>query len=243
MGTIPPNDPPNAASPGASAAPLWAWDGQEWRNLGGEAPACPDTLVVPVDLSLATSVLYPGQARPDYKPHGGFRFDTSAAYDIEVVSPIDGELIRGAHYLASGELQYTLDIVHPCGLMVRLGHLRELTPEWTAHFEDFAPPVELDSRATFFTPPIPIAAGELVAIAVGVVHTSNTFMDLGVYDLRHRNAASDDPAWLAGHDNDTHAYAVCWFDMLGLEAEEVIHSLPPADGRALKTSDYCEPTD
>lgn len=50
-----------------------AWDAES-------APACPDPLILqtPVDLTLATAILYPGQERGgDFKPHGGFRFDNS----------------------------------------------------------------------------------------------------------------------------------------------------------------------
>ena len=233
--------PASATRSDGTGAPAWAWTGQEWTNLGGPATECPDELVMPVDLSLATGLLYPGQVRGDYKAHGGFRFDGVEAYDVPVVSPIDGVLIRGAHYLASGELQYTLDIVHPCGLMVRLGHLRELTPKWAAVFEDFPPPVELDSRSTQFEPSPTVTAGEPIAVAVGVVGTSNTFIDMGVYDLRHRNASSTDPAWLAEHNNDTHAYGLCWFGMFGAAAEVAIEALPPADQAMGATSDYCAP--
>ncbi len=225
----------------APAEPFWTWDGQQWVNLGGPAPECPDVLVPAVDVSAATGVLYPGQVRGEYKPHGGFRFDGLGAYDVPVASPIDGTLVRGAQYLTSGEIQYTVDIVHPCGLMVRLGHLRELTPEWEAYFEDFPPPVELDSRTTMFDPAPTVAAGEPVAVAVGIVGTSNTFLDLGVYDLRHRNAASNDPAWLAEHDSETAAHALCWFGMFGPEVEEAIAALPAADGLTGTTSDYCAP--
>ncbi|MCA9856078.1 MAG: hypothetical protein KC458_02245 [Dehalococcoidia bacterium] len=235
-GTIPPSETAMTA-----AAPLWAWNGQQWTNLGGPAPECPDVLVPAVDVGAATSVLYPGQVRSDYKAHGGFRFDGLGAYDVPVVSPIDGVLMRGARYLASGEVQFTLDIVHPCGLMVRLGHLRELTPKWDAYFANFPAPVELDSRATFFDPAPAVVAGEPVAVAVGVVGTSNTFIDIGVYDLRHRNAASEDPAWLAEHDNDTHAYGLCWFGMFGPELEQRVAALPAADGQMGTTSDYCAP--
>jgi hypothetical protein len=222
-----------------SADPIWGTIDNEWMNLGGPAPDCPVELPPVVDISLATSVLYPGQVRGDYKAHGGFRFDGLEPDDVEVRSPIDGIALRGARYLASGEMQYTIDLVHPCGLMVRLGHLRELSPEWTAHFESYPPPIELDSRSTSFAPAIPVRTGDLIAISVGIYETHNTFIDIGMYDLRQGNAASQDPAWLAEHHNDTAPYGICWFDRHGPEVEAVILALPPADANMGRTSDYC----
>src|SRR5262245_7815446 len=52
-------------------------EGGDWVP-SGEPPPCPSPLVLdtPVDISLVTSVLYPGQPRGTaFKPHGGFRFD------------------------------------------------------------------------------------------------------------------------------------------------------------------------
>lgn len=219
--------------------PRWGWDGTAWVNHGGPAPACEDVLPSPVDLSLVTSVLYPGQVRGDYKAHGGFRFDGQPAGAITVVSPIDGVALRGSRYLAGGEIQYTLDLVDPCGRMVRLGHLRTLAPKWDALFEALPAPVEMDSRSTAFPEGITVTQGEVVATAVGLIGTGNTFVDIGMYDLRQRNAASADPAWLAQHNNDTHAYALCWFQLLSPEAQALIDALPAADGKMGRTSDYC----
>ncbi len=220
--------------------PQWNWDGTAWVNHGAPAPDCDAVLPSPVDLELATSVLYPGQVRGDYKAHGGFRFDGLPADAVTVTSPVDGIALRGSRYLASGEIQYTLDIVDPCGRMVRLGHLRTLTPEWESRFEALPAPVELDSRSTQFQQAITVARGEVIATAVGVIGTSNTFVDIGMYDLRQRNASAADPAWLAEHNNDTHAYGLCWFRLLSPEAQARIDSLPAADGQMGRTSDYCD---
>ena len=48
-------------------------------------------------------------------------------------------------------------------------------------------------------------------------------------------------AWLAEHDNDTHAYGLCWFGMFGPELEQRVAALPAADGQMGTTSDYCAP--
>lgn len=243
-GTTAPTPGTSGAAPGESARgggePQWDWDGSAWVNHGAPAPDCDAILPSPVDLSLATSVLYPGQVRGDYKAHGGFRFDGLPANAVAVTSPIDGTALRGSRYLVNGEIQYTLDLIDPCGRMVRLGHLRTLTPEWEARFEALPAPVEMDSRSTQFPPGTTVARGEVIATAVGVIQTSNTFVDIGMYDLRQRNASAADPAWLAEHNNDTHAYGLCWFRLLSSEAQARIDSLPAADGQMGRTSDYCD---
>ena len=51
---------------------MWEWDMSDtlWKS-SAPAPACPPLVFdSPVDIRKATSMLYPGQYRPDYKPHG-----------------------------------------------------------------------------------------------------------------------------------------------------------------------------
>lgn len=94
-----------------TSAVVWELTAEDWQPINGTPPPCPDPLVLttPVDLSKATSILYPGQSRPDYKPHGAFRFDGTPNDDIDVVAPISGVMVRGARYLvgeASGDPAY-----------------------------------------------------------------------------------------------------------------------------------------
>lgn len=219
----------------------WDWTGTEWKATG-TAPACatPHIIQVPINLDLATSVLYPGQVRGDYKAHGGFRFDKPGqTADMSIVAPEAGMLLRVAKYTASGELQITFDYVTDCGFMHRLGHLRELAPRFQALTAFIPQTTDLDSRSTRVTPGERIAAGELIGTATGVRNTANIFLDYGMYDLRARNASSANPAWLAEHDNDTHAYGICWFDYLPAADAARVRALPPGDGVMGKTSDYC----
>ncbi|HWI20291.1 MAG TPA: hypothetical protein VNT81_21200 [Vicinamibacterales bacterium] len=187
-----------------------------------------------------TSILYPGQVRGDYKAHGGFRFDmTGQTTAVEVRAAMAGRLTRAARYLASGEIQYTVDIENDCGIMFRYGHLRDLPAKIQAIMDTLPPAAELDSRSTRITG-VTIALGEVVATGVGLRDSArNVFLDFGVYDLRQRNAASNDAAWLASHNNDTAPYGTCWFDLLTTADAARVRSLPPADGQMGRTSDYC----
>jgi hypothetical protein len=208
--------------------------------MGGQPPACPTPLLKsPVELGLATSVLYPGQTRGTYKPHGGFRFDGLANSAVSVRAPIDAQLVRGSRYLVEGEIQYSLDFIASCGIMIRLGHLLALPPDLAAAAEKLPPAVEGDSRTEQFNPAIRVVAGQQVATAVGLTKGANTFVDFGVYDLRARNTASQNPAWLQEHPGELAPFAVCWFDLLPADAAARVKSLPPADQAAGTTSDYC----
>ena len=133
---------------------------------------CPNPFIfpLPIDINKATSVLYPGQIRGgDYKAHGGFRFENSLPGDILVTAPIDARVIAGARYPANtGDIQYTFDFEHPCGVRYRLGHLLTLSPKFQEIANKFPMPKGLDSRTTQVYPPIEIKQGEVIATAVGL---------------------------------------------------------------------------
>lgn len=231
-------------NPVAAHAPAWNFNGSVWQ-AGPTAKDCSGSPIQqsPTDISLVTSMLYPGQTRGgDYKPHGGFRFDQSTNSDITAVAPFDAVLFEGSRYTVNGELQYTLDFISPCGYMYRVGHLLTLTPEFQAMVEKFPPAKEMDSHTTWVEPTVEVKAGTVLATAVGVTQGHNTFFDFGVYDLHQKNAASQDPAWAAQHADDLELapYGVCWFDLLPAADSATVKSLPPADADSGKTSDYCK---
>lgn len=217
----------------------------EWQYENGwkprtSPPPCPEIFIEqsPIDVTLATSVLYPGQERGgDYKPHGGFRFDDSKNSDIQVVVPLEGYVTDGSRYLEKGELQYQFDIIHPCGIMYRFDHLRELSPEFLAMAQQFREPVEGDSRGTWITPVL-VDIGDVIATAVGV--PGNTGMDFGLYDLRQKNEASKKSAWLNETDSSQAPYALCWLTMLPEPDATIVQKLPAADGQNGKKSEYCD---
>ena len=90
------------------ATPNGQWQLREtgWTYQGGEPPACPEPLEIPapVDVHRATSILYPGQTRGEYKPHGGFRFDGGP-------EPEDRLMFLGASQIADGD--FVVDLRAP----------------------------------------------------------------------------------------------------------------------------------
>jgi hypothetical protein len=224
----------------------WVFEDLGWR-VEGNPPNCPDPLVIeaPVDVRLASGVLYPGQHRGgDYKTHGGFRFDNRATNDVTVTAIMDGHLWRAAHYLEGGEVQYFALFINDCGIMYRYDHLLTLSPKLSAVFEDFPPPVGGDSRTVEVRPRVYVEEGEVLATEIGLRDFEgdrNIFMDFGLYDLRKTNEASKDPEWAAEHPNEREfgVHALCWLDNLNEPEKGIVKGLP-GSGVEGKTSDYCD---
>lgn len=200
-------------------------------NKPTNQPPCTDPLLQsPVDLNLVTSILYPGQERGgDFKPHGGFRFDNSKTDEIEVRVPMDAQFVEGGRYIEQGEVQYMFDFQSPCGIRYRFDHLLVLTPKFAKIAEKLPQPKENDSRTSRITSEVSVTTGEVIATAVGFRKTNNTFVDLGVYDLRGKNMYQN-----------PRPYAICWFDLLPASASGKVKSLPPADSKSGSQSTLCK---
>lgn len=241
----------SSASTGSSSANqltsnntvTWQLSNDGWKPTGGTPPECPNPLAMksPVDMSLVSGILYPGQTRGgNYKPHGGFRFDSIKDNQVTVVAPLDGSLVRGSQYLVDGEIQYTFDVINSCGIMFRVGHFLTLPAKYQTIADTFPAAQEGDSRTHDVNPPVSVKAGEVMATAVGIRKGSNTFFDLGIMDFRNKNEASKNASWLSQHDTELAPYAICWFDMLPAPDAAIAKSLPPGDPESGKNSDYCK---
>lgn len=223
---------------------LWQQIEGGWRATG-DVPDCPDQPIMkmPADISLVTSILYPGQTRGgNYKPHGGFRFDNSNNADIKVSATLDGFIVRGTRYIADGEdeVQYTFDIFNNCGVMYRVGHFRTL-PENLQTLANTWPEASASSATQAVDPPIHVNVGDRLADSVGIIEDNNVFFDWGVYDYRQENEASKDSSFQTKHADDEELswHAVCWFDWLSSSDEAKIRSLPAGDPAGGTSSDYC----
>lgn len=247
-----------------AAGPVWptsteytwgATETGEWMSLPYDTtpPACPDPLILDLpttEIEKATSILYPGQSRSGsfeglggtYKAHGGIRFDNNDDNNVEVVMPFNGSVFRANRVLVEGEIQYGFDIVNACGVMIRLGHLRELTPDFQVIADKLPAAIEGDSRNTKVEPNVPFKAGDKIATAVGFKNTKNVGFDYGVYDLRKNNKASEDAAFKAANADAAELtfHGLCWLDLLSSADKIVVDALPGGDTSNGKTSDYCQ---
>lgn len=204
---------------------------------------CPTPLIfdMPVDINKVTSVLYPGQYRSgEYKPHGGFRFDSSKNNEITVTAPYDAKVTSGGRYTVEGDLQYTFNFQTSCDLQYRLGHLLTLSPKFAAIAETLPSPKEGDSRTVDINKDVEVKKGEVIATGVGLTKNTNTFLDWGIYDYTQPNEASQNGQWLAKHNFDTATHALCIFDYLSSSDREKLLSLPAADYQSGSQSDYCK---
>jgi hypothetical protein len=76
----------------------WSQTNDGWKP-SAKPPACPSPLRIlsPVNLTAVISILYPGQYRGgNYKPHGGFGFDSNLGQAVNVVAPLL-EWLCGVH--------------------------------------------------------------------------------------------------------------------------------------------------
>lgn len=226
----------------------WSYNGSAWTPTGTPAP-CPQPLIAQgalLDFSKAVSKVQPGQSRGgSYKPHGGLRWSEYGKYvsGVTITAPFDGEIHAVAQYIESGNYQFTVNIIHPCGIMLRLGHLR-VPSDVMKNVLNTAPAArESDSRETFLTGSS-IKKGQIIATEVGMIAPAGpdsfgTFMDLGIVDLRAKNASL--PAGFTSNADARYStYSVCWY--VGNYFSEVDRTtaqrLPDSNGDA--TSDYCK---
>lgn len=211
----------------------------------GEVPECPEPLLKsPADSKLATGILYPGQFRGPYKGHGGMNFNgDNTTNSIEVVLAMDGVLIKASRYIQTGEVQYLLDFMNPCGVILRYDHLLILAPEFQAIIETLPEPELNNSMTTDINSNKIYKAGEVIATEIGFKTTSPkaSVFDFGVYDLRQRNEASKNPTYFEAHKNSAPVdfYAICWLNYLPQEDMQILKALPVVSGESGRQSDYC----
>lgn len=221
----------------------WSFDGESWQSSGTPSN-CLDPLTIPspVDMNLASAILYPGQYRgSDYKPHGGIRFE-SKSNEVAVTVPLDAEIYKASRYIESGEIQYLFFFINSCGIMYKFDHLLTLSPTFQVIADSLPEAKQDDSRTTNLDPMPSVKAGDAVATAVGLSSSNNVFLDFGVYDLRSKNKAYEIESWKIEHqaDKEMAPYGICWLDYLSGDAKSISKALPGGDGKSGKTSDYCQ---
>jgi hypothetical protein len=223
-------------------------DGYDPMPPGAEVPDCTDvSWQAPLrDFSLVKGRLEPGQIRGgDYKGHGGFQMKAS---EVGVLSAINGNITGMGAYRENangspenGEVQYLVEIQHPCGIMVRYDHLKVLSAPLQRLFADNGAGIGADTRCCHIDPPVPIQAGDVIATAVGFTETgANYFFDFGAYDLRTPQSSKRSTAELMamGPSGVLGQYGLCWYDLFGPETATTIRAIPI--GSMEQGSDYCD---
>lgn len=233
----------------------WHYDNQvkNWQSPKfAKVSTCPEPLLSysPVDTSLMSIFLYPGQYRgTDYKAHGGFGLRQNQA---NIVLPLNAKLTAAAKYTEGGDTQYLLDFRNDCGIAVRFDHLYKLSPAMEKYLKKVPMATDGSTRTTPLSSDV-LPAGTPVATEVGLPSLGNKGFDFGLYDLRKTNEISKNPAWAAVeiHKNywEQHAYGVCWLSLLPaadaqrVAAREAILGKEPNPADRTKSeaaiSDYC----
>ena len=113
-----------------------------------------------------------------------------------------------------------------------IDHIAEITDQWYEIIKN-VPVLLNDSRVTFMLDDqYFVELGEALGYAIG--HSTNTYLDFGVYDLRKKNDSSemmerDFPKYAA-----TASHGICWADLFGAETQKLL------EGKAVSSSDFCE---
>ena len=230
-------------STNAFATPI-TWSFNESTNKYDASPTppeCSDRLMSksPVDTTVATGVLYPGQYRGgSYKLHGGFAFTSS---DATVVLPMDASVTGLVRYIESGETQYKVTFTNPCGIVFYFDHLLELSLDFQEIANSTPEAKKDDTKGLALKQPIPFKAGDIIARRVGIPATGNFGIDFGVIDMRSRNKISKNSTW--GEIHDTYKasewFGICWFDQLPPADAGRVKALPALDQQSGSRSDYC----
>jgi hypothetical protein len=195
---------------------------------------------MPVDINKVTGLLYPGQFRgPDFKAHGGFRFDNSEGDEITVTAPFDATVESGSRYLESGEVQYWFDFISDCGVVYRFDHLVDLNEKLTEAVKVLPEAVAGDSRSWELAEPVEIEKGEVIATSVGIIEGDNIFVDFGLYNYNELNeSAQDQEFYEAQKDDETDIHGLCWLDYLPKADSDYLRTLPT--GQEGIQSEFCD---
>ncbi len=232
--------------------PFWEYNpskpelGWYWVREGAP-PACPESLVLasPVDINLATAILYPGQVRgdgpKDFKPHGGFMLKPGSK--IELRAPMDGYLTSAARFTDEFGYHVSLTFQNPCGIQFGGGHWGALPPDIQAVVDKVPLKGFGESPTEPIIPPYFVKKGQVIVTGLQEkAHPERPGFDWGVADYRRRNSASEDQRFreLYGYAPWNTYYGVCWLDLLPPDQQAVLKALPGGDGKQGKNSEYCK---
>lgn len=240
----------SSQTPQGSSQVTWSWmDNQGKWVASGTPPAC--TLpIIPesglLDFSKVLSILQPGQSRGgSYKPHGGLRWSAAGTYTpgVKISVPFDGFVVQAWQYLVSGIYQFGVNIESPCGIMVRIGHMRVPSAQFAQILSSLPAAAENDSREYPISPPAAVKMGDVIATDVGMPAPASAdnlgaYIDLGLLDLRQMNPYLG-ANYATNADIKYSKYSLCWYqgNYLSPKDQAIAANLPLANGDP--KSDYC----
>ena len=224
------------------------WETGEW-SPSSTPPKCgplEDMFdVFPLDIAVVDEFTPPGRPGGDgsyYISHGHLRSHNTPHDQITVKFPAEGFSLYAASrrlqdYSVHGktstdEEQVKLHFHHPCGIKIMIDHIAQITDRWS-EITASVPVLVNDSRETFMPDgQYLVESGEVLGYAIG--HSTNTYLDFGVYDLREKNNVSeimerDFPQYAA-----TASHGICWANLFGAETQKLL------EGKAVSSSDFCE---
>lgn len=239
-------------APAPDVAVSWYWDDATSTYLAtGAAPECPSPLVdegALLDLGGVQSKLIPGQVRDgEYLVNGTFRWSSQGQpypETVTVTMPFDGYVTGAWQFLKSGAYLFGLNLVHPCGLMLRLSKMHDPSPEVRAEVLDgLGEARERDSRETFYRPGVWLAKGTVLATSVGIPPSPSTpsdvvgaQLDVAILDLRARNPQIpedfDFQRWSGSAAPQYVHYARCFYEggYFSASEEAAIVAIPRGGG-------------
>ncbi len=202
MSSAAPAESAAAASSSAAAPASWFWDdpSQTYKSVGDAPPDCPTPLIEKgalTNISKVKSKSQPGQLRDgEYLINGTYRWSSQGQpypKKIVVKMPFDGYVTGAWQFKKGGAPLFGVNLVHPCGLMLRLSKMATPSADFKAKVLDQLPPAqEMDSRETFFTPGIWLPKGTPIATSVGIGPPNapdliGAVLDIAIVDLRAPN--------------------------------------------------------
>lgn len=222
----------------------WFWDDKSRTyKATGTAPECPTPLIEAgglVDLSQVQSFLVPGQVRDgEYLVNGTFRWSSAGQPfpNVAVTMPFDGYVTGSWQFLKSGAYLFGLNLVHPCGLMVRISKMGSPSPEiQTSILSEIA--TERGSQENFYNPGFWITKGTPLATSVGIAPPNKSpdvigaQFDLAILDLRTKNPQIptdfDFDKWKDSAAPQYVWYARCFYegDYIAESDEALIRKMP-----------------
>jgi hypothetical protein len=227
----------------------WSWDDSSESYVStGTPPECPSTLIATnalLDFSQVRAKLVPGQVRDDeYLVNSSFGWmgkGQPLPSEVRITVPFDGYVTGVWQFLKDGSYLFGLNLVHPCGLMLRLSKMAD--PSGEVKDELLYPLGEAKERAsqeTFLKPGVWLTRGTLLASGVSKFWQ----LDVTILDLRTRNpqvpADFDFKKWESSAAPQYVWYARCTYQQPYFSDEEIdlIRNLPLINDDP--KSDLCE---